>query len=159
IKLGGRSESKTVTMPYEAGLFMDLKALRSRLAAQENVPPYLIFSDSTLLELATYLPQEKQEIQRISGFGEIKTEKYAGEFLPVRGAYCRQYGLPSRINNKKPKRQRQEPREKTTDTKLMSLRLYKQGMPVQEIAEKRNLSPQTIEGHLTHFILEGSIDV
>ncbi|MEX2592647.1 MAG: DNA helicase RecQ [Anditalea sp.] len=159
IKLGERAEILTETPPYEAGLFLDLKALRNQFAIKENVPPYVIFSDATLIELSTYLPQNKPEMKQISGFGEIKLEKYGKEFQEKIVRYCQEHQLQSRIRDKKPKRQKKASKERTTDTKLSSFESYKEGLSVAEIAKERNLSPQTIEGHLAHFILEGSIEV
>jgi ATP-dependent DNA helicase RecQ len=159
IKLGERAETLTETPPYEAGLYLNLKALRHQFAIKENVPPYVIFSDATITELATYLPQSKPEMKQISGFGEIKLEKYGKEFLEEIVRYSQDHQLKSRIRDKKAKKQKKVPTEKTTDTKLSSFELYKQGLSVAEIAEKRTLSPQTIEGHLAHFILEGSMQV
>lgn len=159
VKLGERVDTLAQTPPYESGLFLDLKGLRSQIANKENVPPYVVFSDATLIELATYLPQNTAEMKQISGFGEIKLEKYGKQFLELVVDYCHRQKLKSRIRDKKPKRKRTKPKERTSDTKLSSLESYKQGLSVAEIAEKRNLSPQTIEGHLAHFILEGSIQV
>jgi ATP-dependent DNA helicase RecQ len=119
----------------------------------------VVFSDATLIELSTYLPHNLVEMKKITGFGEIKLQKYGKEFLKTVAFYCQEHRLHSRIGDMKPRKQRKVSKEKTTDTKLNSLELYKQGLSVQEIAEKRSLSPQTIEGHLAHFILEGSIEV
>jgi ATP-dependent DNA helicase RecQ len=138
---------------------LDLKALRTKIALKENVPAFVIFSDATLLELATYLPQDMGEIRRISGFGEIKSEKYGRGFLEIILDYCQQHQLSSRISDKKPKRQRREVRERATDTKLVSFDLYKKGLTIAEIATRRELAEQTIAGHLAYFILEGSISV
>ncbi len=49
--------------PHELGLLDELKKLRYKLAQKENVPAYIIFSDATLLELATYLPQSLEEMK------------------------------------------------------------------------------------------------
>jgi ATP-dependent DNA helicase RecQ len=159
IKLGSKADSPIEKPPYEAGLLLDLKALRTRIALKENVPAFVIFSDATLLELATYLPQDMGEIRRISGFGEIKSEKYGRGFLEIILDYCQQHQLSSRISDKKPKRQRREVRERATDTKLVSFDLYKKGLTIAEIATRRELAEQTIAGHLAYFILEGSISV
>lgn len=74
--------------PYEQNLFEELKKLRMNLARQENVPAYIIFSDATLIQLATRLPKNEQEIRQISGFGEIKTAKYGEIFLKAIAQYC-----------------------------------------------------------------------
>lgn len=159
VKPGKKIEQRVETALYELDLLSELKKLRTKKAVEENVPPYLIFSDSTLIELATYLPQSFNEIQQISGFGEVKSARYGEDFLQIVTAYCRQRNLASRISTKKAKKQRREPKEKKTDTKMMSFERYKQGLSLSEIAEQRNLNLQTIEGHLAYFILEGSIKV
>lgn len=160
VKLNERAENIAEIPPYEAGLFLDLKDLRNRFAMKENVPPYVIFSDATLIELATYLPQSKLEMNQISGFGEIKLEKYGNEFLKIIAGYCQKHQLGSRMGGKKPKSQRSSsPKERTTETKTSSLEFYKKGLSIPEIAEKRSLSPQTIEGHLAHFVLQGALNV
>ena len=91
---------------YEKELFDELKIIRTNWARQENVPAYIIFSDATLLELATYLPQTEQEIRQISGFGDIKLAKYGKPFLNVVMDYCARKGLASKISEKIPKRER-----------------------------------------------------
>ena len=91
-------------LAYEQKLFDGLKTVRLDLARKENVPAYLIFSDATLLELATYLPQTMEEIRKISGFGEIKLARYGKFFLKAVVDYCSQHKLVSKIIEKFPKR-------------------------------------------------------
>jgi len=102
----GKKEVAFSEKPYEQGLFNELKIIRNNLARQENVPAYIIFSDATLLELATYLPQSEEDIRKISGFGEVKLAKYGKQFLDVVVSYCRNHNLTSKISEKIPKRER-----------------------------------------------------
>lgn len=81
-------------------LFDRLKTLRTKYAQKENVPPYIIFSDATLLELATFLPLDISELTRISGFGEVKTKRYGKAFLGVVSEYCREHALSSKMSEK-----------------------------------------------------------
>lgn len=91
---------------YEKGLFARLKIIRTELAQKENVPAYLVFSDATLLELATYLPQTLEETRKISGFGDVKLAKYGKVFLETVVDYCTPRKLVSKIDEKVPKRER-----------------------------------------------------
>lgn len=91
-------------LPYEKELFLKLKLARIDVAQKENVPAYLIFSDATLLELATYLPQTLEEVRKISGFGDIKLAKYGKMFLKEVVEYSIQHKLISKIKDKIPKR-------------------------------------------------------
>jgi ATP-dependent DNA helicase RecQ len=151
------AEAPTV---YEAGLMQDLKAIRVKLSTAENVPPYIILSDATLLEMATYLPQNLQELGLISGFGEVKLARYGETFLQAVLAYCQQHGLSTRITTKRPKASAaRNGRTATGSTQRESLELYKSGKTISEIAEIRQLSSSTIEGHLCSFIATGELDV
>ena len=93
-------------LSYEKELFEYLKKIRNTIARHENVPPYLIFSDSTLLDLATYLPLTSSDLPKISGFGEVKTEKYGQPFLEAVQDYCIKEKLATRIGMKQGKKER-----------------------------------------------------
>lgn len=148
-------------LPYEKDLFENLKKLRNKIAHEENVPAYLIFSDSSLIDLATYLPFTTDDLSKISGFGVYKIEKYGEAFLEHVQDYCNEQGLDTRIELKQPKRERKtkQPRERDTDTKKVSLEFYQSGMSITDIAEKRLLSVNTIETHLAFYISSGKLDI
>ena len=65
----------------EDGLFQTLKKLRYRLAQKENVPPFMIFSNATLTDMAAKQPRSLSEILEVSGVGEKKADKYGTAFL------------------------------------------------------------------------------
>ncbi|HLD61193.1 MAG TPA: RecQ family ATP-dependent DNA helicase, partial [Patescibacteria group bacterium] len=154
-------------LPYEQELFTNLKQIRATLATKENMPAYIILSDATLLELATYLPLNLIELRKISGFGDVKVARYGNQFLPAIVDYCRTHRLSSKIDQKIPKRERKSNgvgahgrAPKTTDTKLESLRLFQAGKKsIEQIAALRQLGQGTIEGHLAHFIPTGEIKI
>lgn len=153
------------TLSFEAALLNELKDTRRDIALHENVPAYIILSDATLQELATYLPQNMDELRLISGFGDIKLARYGREFLLPVKSYSAKNGLSSKIKQKVTKRERLakasggNPSRKGLDTALESFNLYKSGKAVSEIAVERNLATATIEGHLSHYIYTGAIDV
>jgi ATP-dependent DNA helicase RecQ len=144
---------------YEQVLLQQLKDTRRQIANEENVPAYIVLSDATLIELATYLPHNKEEFLKISGFGQVKIEKYGKQFWDVVAAYCREHNLKSRIHLKTPKRIRREKPERETDTKQESFELFKLGHPISTIATQRNLSHSTIESHLAFYIQRGEIPI
>jgi ATP-dependent DNA helicase RecQ len=69
------------TTNQEHGVFEQLRALRSTLAKSNGVPPYVVFSDKTLQEMAQKLPQNKYEMLQVGGIGDVKFERYGREFL------------------------------------------------------------------------------
>lgn len=147
---------------YFKDLFADLRKVRIEIAQNENIPPYVVFSDATLVEMATYLPQNKTEMQRISGVGDVKLERYGQVFLKVIVDYCAKNNLESRINLKAPKREIKKPTGKIydgDDTYSITLKMFRAGKSVTQIAEERRLSPNTVETHLVRFIPTGEIEV
>jgi len=64
-------------------LFELLKARRKEIATKENLPPYIIFHDSTLQEMSKYIPEDKEDMMNIKGMGEIKFDKYGLQFLEL----------------------------------------------------------------------------
>ena len=62
-------------------LFEKLRALRSVIAKEEKVPPYIVFSDKTLVHMCSVKPETKAEMLSVSGVGEFKFEKYGDRFL------------------------------------------------------------------------------
>ncbi|HEY4324491.1 MAG TPA: DNA helicase RecQ [Mucilaginibacter sp.] len=159
-------EHKTAeALAFEAALLAEIKNIRRDIALHENVPPYIILSDATLLEIATYLPQSLDELRLISGFGDVKLARYGREFLLPVKSYCERNKLASKIKLKVPKRERKTRAEKSTNatrsssTAFDSFTMFKSGKTVSEIATERNLATTTIEGHLSYYIYTGAVDV
>lgn len=70
------------------GLLNDLKALRTRLAQEANVPSYIIFSNATLLDMAAKKPLTTAQLLEVSGVGQVKAERYGNAFLSVIAQYA-----------------------------------------------------------------------
>jgi ATP-dependent DNA helicase RecQ len=64
-------------------LLMALKSLRTKLAVAQSVPAYVVFSDRTLLELATHRPSSLRAMREIHGIGDAKLERYGPAFLEL----------------------------------------------------------------------------
>ena len=80
-------------LDYHETLFENLRQLRRQIAKDQNVPPYVIFSDATLIELAAYLPQRFGDLHHISGFGDVKMERYGAAFLQEVRQYAEENNL------------------------------------------------------------------
>jgi ATP-dependent DNA helicase RecQ len=157
-------ERSTEDLPFENDLLSILKNIRRDIAMQENVPAYIILSDSTLVEIATYLPQSLDELRFISGFGDVKLARYGREFLEPVKVYTNERGLNSKISQKSKKRERKVKTERvstprSSDTRMVSLELYRKDKSIAEIAIERGLSVSTVESHLSYFVQSGELDV
>ncbi len=84
-----RRDSKLVTggslgiEAYEQSMWDALRAVRTQLAKQHGVPPYVVFHDATLLAMLRALPANEEELATISGVGEAKLKRYGRDFLAV----------------------------------------------------------------------------
>ena len=143
----------------EAVLLQILKQVRTQLANKERVPPYLIFSDATLVELASYLPLNLTDLAKISGFGDVKIGRYGKAFLDAVKQYCKERHLSSRMQLKGGSKRTKPSAEKTNDTKRYSLQLFREGKKIEEIAAIRNLTAVTVDSHLSYFIQTGAMKI
>lgn len=140
-------------------LYRELLQLRDEICARDGKPIYLVASKGTLIELANFLPETIEDLQKISGFGKAKAEAYGHDFLDIIKAYMYANNIESNISSKQPKRERKAGKEKTEkiDTKAKTFQLYKQGLSVAEIAEERRLTAGTVEGHLFPYVVSGEL--
>ena len=74
--------------PYDEGLFDELRRLRKELADAEGKPPYIVFGDATLVQMARDKPLSEEDLLGITGVGERKLEKYGREFLDAIAGHC-----------------------------------------------------------------------
>lgn len=157
-----KTEEEQPTLSADKELFEELRSIRRALAEQENVPPYVILSDASLNEMASYYPQSLYDLKQISGFGEYKINKYGEYFLGVMTAYCQKYNIASRMLTKKIK-----PIKKPTDKNVKptkgstfeeTLRLFKAGYGIDEIAGMRRMASTTIHGHLCRYVSSGDLE-
>lgn len=131
-------------------LFEKLRQLRKRIADEQNVPPYIIFQDKTLKEMATQIPTTWSQLQRIYGMGESKLKRYGPRFLKEIIAHAQQIGreIP---NASQPALSR----TKAIATEYQTLELLRQGLSIRQVAEQRNLTLRTIYGHIERLIMLG----
>jgi ATP-dependent DNA helicase RecQ len=68
---------------YDADVYDKLRDLRTQIASQKGIPPYIVFSDKTLKDLSVKVPQDKEAMLQVHGIGEVKFERYGNAFLEV----------------------------------------------------------------------------
>jgi DNA-binding CsgD family transcriptional regulator len=143
-------------------LFDTMKRWRDMVCEESGMPIYMVANQNALKEIATYLPFTKKDLMQISGFGKAKADKYGDDILEAVQDYCSRNNLESNMRAKEeyPKKERKEkPLEEKTPTNIVSYNLFKEGKTVAEIANERNMTAGTIEGHLATFLATGEIDI
>ena len=122
-------------------LFETLRKLRYEISKEESVPAYVIFSDAALRQMETERPMSDLELLAIDGVGKAKLEKYGDAFIKAIIDFHK-----SKVVRKK----------KEATTYKETLELYKNGLSVEEIAQKRKLGLSTIMSHLAKLYVDGA---
>jgi ATP-dependent DNA helicase RecQ len=122
-------------------LFETLRKLRYEISKEEEVPAYVIFSDAALRQMETERPMSDTELLAIDGVGRAKLEKYGDAFIKAIIDFQK-----SKVVRKK----------KEATTYKETLELYKSGLSVEEIAQKRKLGLSTIMSHLAKLYVDGA---
>ena len=142
--------------PEVAQLLTVLKALRKTLADQQSVPPYVVFPESALRQMAQTRPQTLEAFSQVSGVGSRKLAQYGEVFTDAIRQFCADYGLESDPGaagrRDRPPRER---RQTMGDTHRHTLELHRQGLSMAEIADQRGLKSSTIANHLEQLIRQG----
>ncbi len=150
-----RSENE-FSDPASIELWEKLRSLRLEIAERENVPPYVIFHDSTLRDLVQIQPQTPEAMRKIYGIGQKKLERYGEQVILILQDHVRMHGIP-KIPCEKPL---QVPKPAwLSATVLETLHLFQNGKSPEEIAEYRHLVVGTIYGHLSELIREGQVSL
>lgn len=134
-----RAVSKPQELTLNEELFEILRSVRSRLAREYGIPPYLIFSDATLKSMTGKQPGSKKEMLNVSGVGEHKLDKYGEDFLNVIQDFT--------SKNKK----------KKGDSYKETLHMLLKGMSIVEVSNERNLKEATIYSHLIQLFKTGEL--
>jgi ATP-dependent DNA helicase RecQ len=144
----------------DEALFEQLRQLRKRLADERAVPPYIVFSDVALREMAREYPATEAEFTRISGVGQKKLVEYGAIFLGEIASYLERN--PRRIfADDSFSAPRVSPaRVGISDTVQDTIRRFRAGDSVEIIAASRGLTASTIFGHLAEAMATGEeIDI
>ncbi|QJX48898.1 DNA helicase RecQ [Hymenobacter taeanensis] len=169
--------AKAPPVTREAQLFEALRTLRKRIADEQGVPPYVIFTDSTLQEMAVERPVNRVAMLGISGVGMKKFETYGEAFIrevlahggnPAAQAELDEDGLPDHLDpddfssartvRKKPVKEAKEPKATTSEvngTAETTHQLHRMGLSVEAIAQRRDLAISTVQTHLTTCYAKG----
>ncbi|MDI1229783.1 MAG: DNA helicase RecQ [Methylobacter sp.] len=138
---GGKREGRQFAKTDDTLLWNALRAKRKMIAEAQNVPPYIIFLDATLMAMLEAKPTNRQQMSLLSGIGERKLELYADEFLAVIKEFADLNNGPIGLS----------------DTMAESVALFRLGYSVKQVAEQRVLKEETIYSHLAQSLEQGML--
>jgi len=134
-----RTEKRQPGNHADSALWNALRAKRRELADQQDVPPYVIFHDATLMAMVDARPRNHQQLAMISGIGERKLELYGDDFLAVLAAFD------------------ESDQEVANDTVAETLDLFRLGYGIEQIAERRGIKEDAVYSHLAKGLEAGTV--
>lgn len=138
---------------YDDALFERLRQLRKRLADERDVPAYIVFSDVALRQMARDYPSSEREFSRISSVGERKLREFSTAFLAEIAAFLRDNRR--RAFTAEPSAPPPPGARDLGDSPRETLRRFRAGQSVDQIAQERRFVTSTIYGHLTEAAIAG----
>jgi len=142
-------KSRLSTLDYNDDMFEILKTKRKQLADQADVPPYVIFSDKSLIEMSTSFPGTEAAFLQIHGVGRIKLQKYGKIFLDLIQTFCQNNKMVSSVGST------------GFRPSLKKLRFidvsesYNDGLSVSDLMSKWKVKQATITAHLYRYLESG----
>jgi ATP-dependent DNA helicase RecQ len=130
-----------------------MRGLRKELADQRKVPPYVIFSDATLRELARVRPTSLDGMRLIYGVGATKLADFGGRFLQLLDRHCSTHGL-SRDNAASVPRQPERSSSRLNPQRDQAFNLFRQGVTLDEVVRQTERGRATVCEYLDEFIRE-----
>jgi ATP-dependent DNA helicase RecQ len=140
-------------LEFDRALFEELRGLRAALAKENGLPPYVIFHDRSLVEMATYFPQTPETLGQIYGVGRQKVDRYGPQFLPVIKEYCEHNEIqPQKMPTRQP-----PGRISHTGKKRMDYiwERFQGGESIVAIASELDVKQGTVLNHLRNAFNEG----
>jgi RecQ family ATP-dependent DNA helicase len=138
-----------VAADVDHGLFERLRLLRRQKADERGVPPYVIASDRTLLEMSRLFPQSLESLANIHGVGREKLKTLGTAFIQAIREHLACAGDREDLATDKP----------PSDTLLQTKELVEQKLPIQDIARRRKLALTTILSHLEQLSAQETVDL
>jgi ATP-dependent DNA helicase RecQ len=137
---------------YDTALFEILRAERKRIADNAKLPPFTIFHDRTLIEMATYFPRSLDSLGNIFGVGRAKLDKYGEVFVRLIADYAEKEGI-----EEKPRRHTAQPLRKSKQQRHHEVgERFNAGESIKELAESFGVLESTITQHLLKYAFEGN---
>ncbi len=139
---------------YDQELFELLRQKRKELADAAGVPPYVIFSDRTLIEMAAYYPMTPASLTRIFGIGTVKASRFGSTFLNLIREYCQPHHITEQPKQAVPQSKPEAPR--STGARFSEVgEAFNAGESIASLMERYGVQIGTILNHLYTFAVQG----
>jgi len=144
----------------DSDLMNQLRSLRKQLADKQSVPPYVVFSNESLRQMAQNKPQTHKEFSDISGVGSRKLTQYGETFTQTIRDFCQKNNLETKSPENHPSTLPSDAQSSIATTHLTTYDFYQKGLSPSDISLRRNLRLNTINEHIAKLLEAGyAIDI
>ena len=150
-----KESTKAEKITTNSDLFELLRSCRREIAKEEEVPPYLIFSDTTLREISSRYPVTPQQMLDISGVGELKLKKYGNVFLKIVKKYVYENKIEPNWVFEMNLQKNNTGKNNKLKTFEITVSMLEDNMNIEEISEKRSLTISTVLSHIEKYVEQG----
>lgn len=144
--------SGEVENKYDEHLFEELRKKRKEMADEQEIPPYVIFPDTTLMEMAYYFPKSEESLMGIYGVGSAKQKKYGSDFLSI----IRKYAEENSIEERKKAIDKKVKKSSSGKKHQIVGEEYNSGKSIDHLAEQFGVKSATILSNLKKYHDEGN---
>ncbi|MDR3578130.1 MAG: DNA helicase RecQ [Anaerolineaceae bacterium] len=151
-----REKTATAELEYNSALYALLRQKRKDLADQAGLPPYVIFSDKSLVEMAAYYPQSLERLLDINGVGQVKLHQYGELFLEIIKPFCKKHRLAEKV---KGDRENKKPASDKSDAGRRYVKVseaYNAGASIASLMKRYKVEASTILDHLARYAAAGN---
>lgn len=143
-----RAEARQL-QPDEEAVFQSLRVLRREIAHERNVPPFVVFSDATLRELAIVRPGSVESMRLVKGIGQAKLASFGVRFLNHIAGYCAEHELGLDAASGTGRQRTSRPAD---GTKAKAFAMFAEGMDIEAVAEATGRARSTSAGYLVEYV-------
>jgi ATP-dependent DNA helicase RecQ len=139
----------------DRGLFDALRELRSGIAAEQGVPPYVVFGDAALRDMARRRPSTADAFLQVRGVGEHKRQQYGRAFVEAIVAYSADRGLPLDVEFEPAPDVAHSAAEEAAGPKAASIpafAYFRRGAPIDEVMQKLGRARSTVLSYLNDYL-------
>ena len=134
-------------------LFESLRNWRRKTAEKRSLPPYVVFSDATLRELARVRPTSESALRRVYGVGERKVADFGSEVTDLISRECQQRGITANVSSS-PAPEPRTPGPATSAARREAAERFRRGEPIALVASAMDRATSTVTQYLVEFVNE-----
>ena len=141
-----------VEAKYDEELFEILRKERKKMADENGIPPYTIFPDTTLMEMAYYYPKDKEHLLPLYGVGDVKLKKYGSLFIGIIKKYTKEHNIEAKEETLQKKAEEFE----SVETYVQIGKAFNDGQSIEHLSEEHGVKEVTILNHLKDYLKDGN---